>query len=70
MTIFAKQTKISDFVITEDLLTSCNQVSNKYRMHLVDKSKEAEETEQTRKNKALQEEMTVAKKGRKNINKL
>ena len=39
---------------------------NKDKMHLLDKSKEAEETEKTLKRKALQEELTVAKQ-RKNF---
>ena len=52
--ILMKQTKKSDFVITEDLHISC-----KYKMHLIDKSKE---TEKTRKRKTVQEELTLAKK--------
>ena len=64
--ILTKQIKISDFVVTEDLLTSCSHASNKYRVHLLGKSKEAEETENTRKRKALQEGLTIAeeKEGR------
>ena len=40
--IVAKHTKISVFVIIKDWLTSFNHASNKYKMHLLDKSKEDE----------------------------
>ena len=32
--MLAQQTKVADFVITEDLLESCSHASNKYKMHL------------------------------------
>ena len=46
-----EQTKGADLVITNDLLTSHNSASNKYRMYLMDKSKEALETREGRKGK-------------------
>ena len=58
--MLAQQTKVADFVITEDLLKSCSHASNKYKMHLMDQSKQAQETEKNRKRKALQEELTAA----------
>ena len=57
-----KQTRISNFVITEDLLISYNRASNKYKAHLLGKSTDAGETEKSRNRKALQDELTVAKK--------
>ena len=60
--ILTKQIKISDFVVAEDLLTSCSHAGNKYKVHLLGKSKEAEETENIWKRKALQEGLTSKEK--------
>ena len=43
--MLAQQTKVADFVITEDLLKSCSHASKKCKMHLMDQSKQAQEIE-------------------------
>ena len=55
-TISAEQIEIAEFVITDELLTSCSHANNRCKMYLMDKDKEAQEPEKTRKRKALQEE--------------
>ena len=60
--ILAQKTNVADFVITEELLSSCNHASNRYKMHLMEKKTEKEKTEKGRKRKALQEELTKVKK--------
>ena len=61
-TILAEQTEIAEFVATDELLTSCSHASNRYKMYLMNKDKEAWEPKKTRKIKALQEELIAAKK--------
>ena len=58
--MLAADTKVVDFTITEELLTSCNHASNRYRMYLMDKTEE-EETEGGRKRKDLEVEFGCSK---------
>ena len=58
----AEKMKVADFPISEKLLTSCNHASNRYRMHLMEKSAEKEKTGKDRKRKELHQELTAAKK--------
>ena len=48
-TTSAEQIEIAEFVITDDLLTSCSCANNRYKMYLMDKEKEAQEPEKARK---------------------
>ena len=61
-TISEGQIEIGDYIITDELLTSCSHASNRYRMHLMERQKEDQEPEKIRKRKALQEELIAAKK--------
>ena len=61
-TISAEQIEIAEFVIIDELLTSYSHANYRYNMYLMDKDKEAQEPEKARKRKALQEEVTAAKK--------
>ena len=65
--VSAKQIEIAQFVITDELLTSCSHANNRYKMYLMDKVIEAKEPEKARKRKPLQEELTAAKKGKKEL---
>ena len=65
--ILAADTKVADFTITEELLTSCNHASNRYWMHFMDKKTEEEETERGRKRKDLEVELVAAKKRKKEL---
>ena len=60
--ISAGQIEIADYIITDELLTSCSHASNRYKMYLMEKNKEDPEHEKIRKRKALQEELISAKK--------
>ena len=60
--MLAQKTSVADFVISEELLSSCNHASNRYRIHMMEKKNEKENTEKGRKRKVLQDELTVAKK--------
>ena len=60
--VLAQNIKVADFVITEALLSSCSQASNRYNMYLMEKKEEKEKTEKGRKRKALEEDLTAAKK--------
>ena len=60
--MLAQETSVADFVISEELLSSCNHASNQYKMYLMDKQREKEDNEKGRKRKALQDELVVAKK--------
>ena len=60
--MLAQETSVADFVISEELLSSCNHASNQYKMYLMDKQCEKEDNEKGRKRKALQDELVVAKK--------
>ena len=60
--MLAQETSVADFVISEELLSSCNHASNRYKMYLMDKQREKEDNEKGRKRKALQDELVVAKK--------
>ena len=61
-TISEGQIEIGDYIITDELLTSCSHASNRYRMYLMERQKEDQEPEKIRKRKALQEELIAAKK--------
>ena len=61
-TISEGQIGIGDYIITDELLTSCSHSSNRYRMYLMERQKEDQEPEKIRKRKALQEELIPAKK--------
>ena len=61
-TISAEQTEIAEFVIIDELLTSCSHVNNRNKMYLTDKDKEAQEPDKADIRKALQEELTAAMK--------
>ena len=56
----AKKIKVADFQISEELLSSCNHASNRYKMFLMEKRTEKEHT--VRGKKALEEELGSAKK--------
>ena len=56
--VLVNNMKVADFVINEDLLSSCSHVSSRHKMYLKEKK-----TEKAKKRKALQE-LTVAKKKR------
>ena len=51
--MLAQETSVTDFVISEELLSSCNHASNQYKMYLMDKQHEKEDNEKGRKRKAL-----------------
>ena len=61
-TISEGQIEIGDYIITDELLTSCSHASNRYRTYLMERQKEDQEPEKIRKRKALQEELIAAKK--------
>ena len=61
-TISAKQIEIAEFVITDELLTSFSHANNRYKMYLMDKGSETWEPEKASKRKAVEEELTAAKK--------
>ena len=63
----AEQIEIAEFVIMDELLTSCSHTNNMYRMYLLDKDKEAQQPKKIRKRKAPQEELTAAKKSKKDL---
>ena len=44
-TISAEQIEGAEFVITDELLTSCSHANNRYKMYLIDKCNEAQEPE-------------------------
>ena len=48
-------------------LPSCNHANNRYKMYQMDNDKEAQESEKARKSKVLQEELTAAKKKKKEL---
>ena len=56
------QIEMGDYIITDELLTSCSHASKRYRMYLIERQKEDQESEKIRKRKALQEELIAAKK--------
>lgn len=58
----AQKIKVANFVITEKLLTSCNNAANRYKMYMLEKKMEKEQTVKGKKRKVLQEELTTAKK--------
>ena len=60
--MLAQKISVADFVIPEKLLSSCNHASNQYRIYLLEKKTDEEETERGQKRKALQEDLAVAKK--------
>ena len=43
-TISEGQIEIGDYIITNELLTSCSHASNRYRMYLMERQKEDQET--------------------------
>ena len=45
--------KVADFVITEDLLSSCSHASNRHKMYSTEKKSDKEQTEKAKKRKAL-----------------
>ena len=63
-TISEGQIEIGDYIITDELLTSCSHASNRYRMYLMERQKEDQEPEKNRKRKALQEELIAGKKNK------
>ena len=44
-TISEGQIEIGDYIITNELLTSCSHASNRYRMYLMERQKEDQEPE-------------------------
>ena len=60
--VLTQNIKVADFVITEELLSSCSHASNRYNMYLMEKKEEKEKTEKGRKRKALEEDLIAAKK--------
>ena len=60
--MLVQKISVADFVIPEKLLSSCNHASNGYRIYLLEKKTDKEETERGQKRKALQEDLAVAKK--------
>ena len=65
--VFVNNMKVADFVITEDLLSPCSHASSRHKMYLVEKKTDKEQTEKAKKRKALKEELTVAKKKKKEL---
>ena len=59
--------KVADFVITEDLLSSCSHASSRHKLYLMEKKTDKEKTEKAKKRKILQEELTVGKKKKKEL---
>ena len=43
--MLADSAKVADLAITEELLTLCTHVNNKWRMYLIERRKEAKGTE-------------------------
>ena len=64
--ILARQIERTDFIITDELLTSCSHARSRYKMYLMKKNKEDQEPDKIRKRKALQEELISAKKRKQN----
>ncbi len=62
-----EEIKVANFDITDELLSSCSHASNRYKMHLLEKKSEREETARGKKRKAKEEELTSAKKKRKEL---
>ena len=60
--MLAQKISVADFVIPEKLLSSCYHAWNWYRIYLLEKKTDKEETETGQKRKALQEDLAVAKK--------
>ena len=56
--------QVTDFGITEELLSSCSHTSNRYRMYLMGKNTEKQETAKGRKRKALQELVSAKKRNK------
>ena len=54
--------KVADFVIAEDQLFSCSPASSRHKLYLMEKKTDKEQIKKAKKSKALQEELTVAKK--------
>ena len=44
-TISEGQIEIGDYIITDELLTSCSHASNRYRMYQIERQKEDQEPE-------------------------
>ena len=65
----AENTKIADFVVNDALLSSCAHASNRYNMYLMEMKEEQEKTERGKKRKALEEELTSAKKAKGDLRK-
>ena len=49
--ISARQINITDYIITNEFLTSCSHASNRYKMYLMEKNKEDKEPEKLGKGK-------------------
>ena len=58
-----------DFVINEDLLSSCSHASSRHNIYLMEKKTDKDQTEKARKRKALQVEL-LAKKKKKELQKV
>ena len=65
--VLVNNMKVADFVITEDLLSSCSYASSRHKMYLMEKKTDKEPTEKAKKRRPLQEELTVAKKNKKEL---
>ena len=64
---FSRTDEIPEFVISDELLTSCSHANNRYKMYLMGTDKEAQQPEMARKRKALQEELTAANKQKREL---
>ena len=58
--------KVADFVITEDLLSSCSHASSRNKMYMMENKTDKEQTEKAKKRKDLQE-LRVSKKKKKEL---
>ena len=65
----AAKCKVADIVVNDALLSSCAHARNRYLMNLMERKAEQERTEKGQKRKALMEELTSAKKGKREYRK-
>ena len=62
-----EKTKLAEFHISEVLLFSCNHVSNRYKMHMIEKKTVKEDKVKGKKRRALEEELGLGKKKKREL---
>ena len=67
MTQFKQKIEIAEFVITDELITCCSHANNRHKMYLIDKENKAQESENARKNKALQKSLLQQRMGKRKL---